>query len=57
MLLAGMKSLPSKETLRILWQVAVTSALEGQGESYEIFAQLLYQETGLVEFPYKLSDE
>jgi len=57
MLLAGMKPLPSKETLRILWQVAVTSALEGQGESYEIFAQLLYQETGLVEFPYKLSDE
>jgi hypothetical protein len=57
MLLAGMKPLPSKETLRILWQVAVTSAIEGQGESYEIFARLLYQEIGLVEFPYKLSDE
>lgn len=51
-----MKPLPNKETLRILWQVAVTSALEGQGESYEIFARLLYQEMGVVEFPYKLGD-
>jgi len=51
-----MKPLPSKETLRILWQVAVTSAIEGQGESYEIFARLLYQEIGIVEFPYKLGD-
>jgi hypothetical protein len=37
-----MKPLPDKQRLRIMWQVAVSSAIEGQGESYEIFANLLY---------------
>ncbi len=37
-----MKSLPDKNELRIFWQVAVTSAIEGQGEPYEIFARQLY---------------
>ena len=36
------KPLPDKQRLRIMWQVAVTSAIEGQGESYEIFANLLH---------------
>ena len=25
-----------------MWQVAVSSAIEGQGEAYKIFAKLLY---------------
>ena len=33
---------PTKERLRIMWQVAVTSAIEGQGETWEIFANLLH---------------
>ena len=37
-----MRKLPDKDRLRIMWQVAVTSAIEGQGESYEIFANLLH---------------
>jgi hypothetical protein len=37
-----MKPLPDKDHLRIFWQVAVTSAIEGQGESWEIFAKSLY---------------
>ena len=37
-----MKPFPDKTRLRIMWQVAVTSAIEGQGESYEVFANLLY---------------
>jgi hypothetical protein len=37
-----MKSLPDEERLRIMWQVAVTSAISGQGESYKIFARLLH---------------
>ncbi len=37
-----MKPLPDKDRLRIFWQVAVTSAIEGQGEPYEIFARSLY---------------
>jgi len=49
-----MKPLPSKETLRILWQVAVTSEIEGQGESYEIFARLLYQDLDDEDFPVQL---
>lgn len=36
------KSLPDSQRLRIMMQVAVTSAIEGQGEVYDIFAQLLY---------------
>ena len=37
-----MKPLPDKEELRIFWTVAVSSALEGQGESWEIYARMLY---------------
>ena len=37
-----MKPLPDKEHLRIFWQVAVTSAIEGQGETWEIYAKQLY---------------
>ena len=37
-----MRKLPDKDRLRIMWQVAVSSAIEGQGESHEIFANLLY---------------
>ena len=36
------KPLPDSKRLRIMQQVAVTSAIEGQGEVYDIFAQLLY---------------
>ena len=39
-----MKELPDDGHLRIMWQVAVTSAIEGQGEAYKIFAKLLYWE-------------
>ena len=38
-----MKDLPDDSHLRIMWQVAVTSALEDQGEAYQIYARLLYQ--------------
>jgi hypothetical protein len=40
--LEKMKPFPEKDHLRIFWQVAVTSAIEGQGEPYEIFARQLY---------------
>ena len=36
------KPLPDSQRLRIMYQVAVTSAIEDQGEVYEIFAKLLY---------------
>jgi hypothetical protein len=39
-----MKQLPDDSHLRIMWQVAVTSAIEGQGEAYQIYAKLLYWE-------------
>ena len=38
----SMKPLPDKDELRIFWTVAVSSALEGQGESWEIFGRMLY---------------
>ena len=37
-----MKPFPDEDRLRIFWRVAVTSAIEGQGETYEIFARCLY---------------
>jgi len=49
-----MKPLPDKERLRIFWQVAVTSALEGQGESHEIFAGMLYRYITETEYPVTL---
>ena len=36
------KPLPDSQRLRIMYQVAVSSAIEDQGEVYEIFARLLY---------------
>lgn len=38
-----MRELPDDDRLRIMAQVAVTSAIEGQGEVYQIFARLVYQ--------------
>ena len=38
-----MRELPDNDRLRIMWQVAMTSAIEGQGELYEIYSRLLYQ--------------
>ena len=49
-----MKPLPNKETLRILWTVATSSAIEGEGLAYEIFARLLYQEISDEDFPVQL---
>ena len=37
-----LRMLPSKDRLEIMWRVAVTSALEGQGEPYMIYAVLLH---------------
>lgn len=41
-LVPTLKPLPDDDHLRIFWQVAVTSAIEGQGEPYKIFATSLY---------------
>lgn len=41
--LADMKDFPDDLDLRIMWQVAVSSSISGQGEAYRIFARLLYQ--------------
>ena len=49
-----MKPLPNKETLRILWTVATSSAIEGEGLAYEIFARLLYQDLDDEDFPVQL---
>ena len=38
-----MKELPDRERLEIMWRVAVTSAIEGQGEAYELFARMLHR--------------
>ena len=38
-----MRELPDDDRLRIMWRVAMTSAIEGQGELYEIFSRLLYK--------------
>ena len=39
---AVFKPLPDSQQLRIMYQVAVSSAIEDQGEVFEIFAKLLY---------------
>jgi hypothetical protein len=39
---AVFKPLPDSQGLRIIYQVAVSSAIEDQGEIFEIFAKLLY---------------
>ena len=51
-----MRPLPDKKRLRIFWQVAVSSMLEGQGESYEIFAGMLYRYITETEHPVTLKD-
>ena len=38
----GFKPLPDSQRLRIMYQVAVSSAIEDQGQVFEIFAKLLY---------------
>jgi hypothetical protein len=38
-----MRELPDDERLEIMARVAVTSAIEGQGDVYQIFAKLLYR--------------
>ena len=51
------KPLPDSKRLRIMQQVAVTSAIEGQGEVYDIFAQLLYNYLTDKKFEVTLCDE
>ena len=51
------KPLPDSHRLRIMQQVAVTSAIEGQGEVYDIFAQLLYNYLTDKKFEVTLCDE
>ena len=51
------KPLPDSQRLRIMMQVAVTSAIEGQGEVYDIFAQLLYNYLTDKKFEVTLCDE
>jgi hypothetical protein len=36
------KPMPDQNRLDIMWRVAITSAMEGQGSSHSIFARLLY---------------
>ena len=52
-----MRELPDDDRLRIMAQVAVTSAIEGQGEVYKIFAQLLYKYLADTEFFCETYDE
>ena len=51
------KSLPDSQRLRIMMQVAVSSAIEGQGEVYDIFAQLLYNYLTDKKFEVTLCDD
>ena len=51
------KPLPDSHRLRIMMQVAVSSAIEGQGEVYDIFAQLLYNYLTDKKFEVTLCDE
>jgi hypothetical protein len=45
------KPLPDRQRTDIMWQVAVTSAIEGQGEARDIFARLLYNYLTDKQFP------
>jgi len=36
------KPLPDKGRIEIMWRVAMSSAIEGQGNAHDIFARLLY---------------
>jgi hypothetical protein len=50
--------LPDEERLKIMWAVAVTSALEDQGEAWSIFARLLHHHlTGIYEHARLLQKE
>ena len=55
--MSNFKPLPDSQRLRIMQQVAVTSAIEGQGEVYDIFAQLLYNYLTDKKFEVTLCDE
>jgi hypothetical protein len=48
------KELPDKDLLRIWWTVATSSALEGQGEAYVIFARFVREYLFDIDPPYKL---
>jgi len=39
-----MKPLPDKQTLEIMWRVAVSTAIETRDPPYELFARDLYHE-------------
>ena len=54
---SNFKPLPDSQRLRIMQQVAVTSAIEGQGEVYDIFASLLYNYLTDKKFEVTLCDE
>ena len=45
------KPLPDKKRTDIMWQVAVSSAIEGQGNAHDIFARLLYNYLTDKQFP------
>ena len=45
-----MRELPDDDRLKIMAQVAVTSAIEGQDDVYQIFAKLLYRYLADTEF-------
>ena len=51
------KPLPDSQRLRVMQQVAVTSAIEGEGEVYDIFARLLYNYLTDKKFEVTLCDE
>lgn len=51
------KPLPDDSLLRIWWTVATTSALEGQGEAYVIFARFIREYLFDIESPYKLGTD
>ena len=55
--MSNFKPLPDSQRLRIMQQVAVSSAIEGQGEVYDIFAQLLYNYLTDKKFEVTLCDE
>jgi hypothetical protein len=52
-----MKPLPDKNRLDMMWRVSVSSMLEGQGESHEIFAGMLYRYLTDTEHPVTLKEQ
>jgi hypothetical protein len=50
------KPLPDKGRIEIMWRVAVSSAIEGQGEARDTFARLLYNYLTDKQFPVTLTE-